>query len=334
MPLMKRLQGAIDVVKRAMGGPQLPYRVFNSINGELMPLDSSTRLDGYVRREKMLNNTYYTKSVDGGYKEEVLKELFDSQDEGDVIGVYNPVKEIVESYQNVLRGRFGREIRIDPMVGGEDGREVNPALLPKNLNVVGRIWQMSNLDTRKQPMQTMAANLGAVGIRVVAKPNADEFQRRAFLQFEHPAKIKGFDEDDRGNITEVELEYAVETGPIDDRETVTIHEVLNKTEFVREVDGKKDPTLTQTTNDLGVCPYVILRHEDNDTPFGRHAYAGSEQIIHALNLVFSNTSQSVFDHVWPTWFGTGSGEEPHEIETGKSAGCCMPGPIPTTQCRL
>lgn len=283
---------------------------FNSLDW-----DAEGRAEQYHRNESLLNNTYYLAESLGGYKEEVLRNVF-AIDIEDVrlSGVFAPVRTIVDAYQNIFRGKWGREIRVDPKVGGESGKNVNPALTVKGLDVVGRIWRESNLDTRKEALQQMASNLGTVGIRVVARPSADPGQRRASLQFDHPKTIFGFNEDDRGNATEVELEYDVKVGPIRDRKVVKCKEVLSKTRILKEIDGS---TVFDSPNALNVCPYTILRHKDENGEQGGWAYRGSEPIIHALNLLFSNMGESISEHVWPTWFGTAGGEDPATIETGR-----------------
>lgn len=309
--VLKKLQGFMP---HMVSGP--PYQLVG-LSADSVEPTREQRLERYRRNEAMLANTYYYPGSQGGYKEEVLTQLFEADDEAEIIGIFNPIAPVVDAYQNIFRGRFGYDIQIEATTGGADGPPVNPALLPTGLNVIGKIWKDTNLDTQKEVMQRYAANLGTVGIRVIGRSDVDPLARRAFLQFEHPGKIFGFDEDERGNVTEIELEYEAQTGPIRDREVVKVKEVLGRNRFVKEIDGKNVLDDQEQINPLGVCPYVVLRHSDNGTSFGAHAYQGSEDTIHALNLLFSNTAQSIYDHVWPTWFGTAGGDDPTEVEAGR-----------------
>lgn len=269
------------------------------------------REDQFARNRAMLENAFYLSGVEGGFLEEVLDEVFGLRGvDADGIrigGNYNPVRNIVDAYQNVFRGKWGREIKPADEV---DGEPINPAL-PEALRSV---WRWSNLDTQKQVMQEWAANLGTVGLRIVAKADPDPAQRRVSIQIDHPGTIVDFDEDDRGNVTAVLLRWNALFGDLGERRRdVKVEELITKDKFVRSINGRKE----ETPNDLGVCPYVILRHRDDGHEFGRWAYAGSEQIIHQVNWLIGNQGDSIVEHIWPTWFATAGGNAPENFQFGR-----------------
>jgi hypothetical protein len=176
------------------------------------------------------------------------------------------------------------------------------------------LWRWSNLDTQKQLLQEWAANLGTVGLRIVAKANTNPAQRRVSIQLDHPGTIVDFDEDDRGNVTAVLLRWKAVGGELGERRRdVDVEELITKDEFTVSVNGTK----TTTTNELGVCPYVILRHRDSGHEFGDWSYKGSEQIIHQVNWLIANQGDSVIAHIWPTWFATAGGNAPEEFQLGR-----------------
>jgi hypothetical protein len=217
-------------------------------------------------------------------------------------------------YQHCIPGDWGRPVRIAPRV---NNREVNAALAGP-ADPVGRLWRWSNLAIEKQQMQYMAANFGTVGIRVVARDAAADSDRRVYLQFDHPAWIFDFNEDSRGNVTEVELRYTILQGDLGDAaDEVEVVERITRTGFSRTYNGREQLRGDERVNQLGVCPYVILRHAARKGyDFGIHAYEGSEGIVHLINQLFSRQAKSVYDHAYPHWFGSASGPAPETLEVG------------------
>jgi hypothetical protein len=272
------------------------------------------RADQYAMNVAMLENTIYGLQNDGGFREEILERLFKIAGTNDVTnavrlaGHYNPIRGIVDAYQNVFRGNFGQEIRIADEV---NGRPVNPKLV----EAIGKVWQWSNLDTNKQLMQEWAANLGTVGLRIVAKADPDPANRRVSIQLDHPATIVDFDEDDRGNVQQVLIKYKAIAGPLGaKRRDVDVEELIGKDEFKQSQNGR----ITTSDNQLGVCPYVIPRHRDDGHEFGAWAYRGSEDIVHAINWIISNQNDSIVEHNWPTWFASAGGKAPSQFEFGRA----------------
>lgn len=274
--------------------------------------DQGVRNTRYAFNESFLNNRVYRPEALGGFREQIFKDTFglDCTPELRLVGAYNPVPAVVGAYQNVFRGTFGQEIKVDDKV---NDHPVNAKLIADD-SPVGKVWRWSDLDTEKHLMQEWAANLGTVGIRVVAVNADDASDRRVFLQIHHPGAINDFDIDDRGNVTAVELKYTVKGGDIGSRHDVEVREVLDKGRLVKEVGGK---TESDEANELGVCPYVILRHRDDGGDFGKWAYAGSEDTIHWINWLIVNQGESIMEHAWPQWFAAAGGPTPEEVPIGR-----------------
>jgi hypothetical protein len=283
--------------------------------------DHDIRLNRYAVNLGLLNNTVYRLEANGGHRETILEETFDLDctDETPLIGVYNPCRNIVDAYQNVFRGSFGQELKVDDKAGV---RDVNPRLLDTETEEgpVRKLWKWSNLNTDKGLMQEWAANLGTVGLSLQPRNAAEPKDRRVSIRIDHPANIVGFNEDDRGNVTEVELKYNVmawKAGSEQAPEEVEVREVYTKDARFKEVDGDNVLEPDEKRNELGVCPYVLLRHRDDGHEFGRWAYSGSEEIIHFLNWIITNQGHSVYEHAWPQWFAAASGPKPQEFPIGR-----------------
>lgn len=292
------------------------WSVLGDIDGK-MDGDQSARNHRYAFNTSFLENRVYHLAANGGFREQIFKEAFglDCTPDGlKLVGAYNPITAIVAAYQNVFRGVFGKELKVDDEVNGQP---VNALLNDEKNSPVAKLWRWSNLDTEKEQLQTWAANLGTVGIRVVAQNDEAPEKRRVFLQFDHPAAIYDFEQDDRGNVTEIELRYEDWQGPLSKREKVRVREIITKDKFRKEIDGRSVLEPDQKKNELGVCPYVILRHRAQGSGFGRWAYSGSEDIIHWINWLITNQGESVMEHNWPNWFAAAGGNAPVEISIGK-----------------
>lgn len=256
---------------------------------------------------KLYSNEAYMKASDGGYREEILQTVIGREDYNNEIiaGYVNPVRTIVDCYQNVFRGVWGRDFW--PMQ--EDGDE---ALASESLmyQTLSDIWRRSNLDTSKQLMQLFGPLYGTVGLRISANPETLVSR----IQVEHPARIIDFDEDEDGNVTAVELQYSELTGPIGkNRVTTKVREILDKTRFIRERNGVNE---LDTPNALGVCPYVIIRHTDVGSEFGVPAFFGSETLLHLINWRVSRQNENIDQNEKPRWFVTGAGKAPISFDLG------------------
>lgn len=277
--------------------------------------NQSARSYRFALNDGMLDNTAYRLGSRGGYRENILEDTFDltCTDETPIVGCYNPVRTIVDAYQNVFRGVYGQDIRVDEKV---DERDVNQKLSDVTESPIRKLWKWSNLDTEKTTIQEWAANHGTVGLCIRSQESAGNFpDKRVYIRADHPGNIVGFSEDERGNVTEVELKYTIPLwSPGDDKvEERDVREVFTKTRHLIEQKGLPD---IEVENDLGVCPYVILRHATGHT-WGRWAYDGSEDIIHFINWILTNQGHSVYEHSWPEWFAATTGKPPANFPLGR-----------------
>lgn len=278
------------------------------------PVDHQTDAGGreitYAVNDALYDNYVYELSRSGGYLERILYQYFGINDCSKVrlVGHFNPIKEIVESYQNVIGGSYGKEIQLADDV---DGEPVKPAILEP----VKQIWRDSNLDSDKAMIQRHAANLGSVGLRAVLKPSG-----KVVVQYDHPSRIHYIEEDSEGNKVAVVLKYTLprNTGTLIDPkyEMVEVIEVITKDEFSQTIDGVEQIPDEQRTNRYGFCPYVVMCHKDNGTPFGDWAYKGSERVIHAINYRISRQDKSIDRHQFPNWFAAAGGDKPETIDMG------------------
>lgn len=275
---------------------------------------AASELSDFELRDMMLDGSIYTPFRSAGALKVVLKSLgkpctAQAEDRNPITPYYNPVKPIVGFYSNAFGGRLGGDIKIAEKVGD---RDVSPAMS----DVVNRVWRWSNLDHRSAEMTTIGANQGTVGIRVVFSGGDDP---RVYLDFDHPSFIKSIDVDNRGNVQAVQLAYtAVRDSGDGHQETFQVQEIISKEGFSQLWDGVERLTPEQQKNPLGLCPYVLVRHEivPNDV-FGRHAYFGSERAMHAINFGLSQLDDSIVQHVWPYVFATAAAKKPTKYTTGR-----------------
>lgn len=274
---------------------------------------ASSSLSEYDLRDMMLAGTIYDSTRRGGGLKEVLKALgrpCNDETKYPIVNHVHAARIIVDFYANAFGGRLGNEIEIDPEYNGEP---INKNLLP----LIARIWRWSNLDTRCGELTSMAANQGTVGIRIKDQEGPPG---RVFFELDDRRFIKQPELDSRGNVAYVRLEYDQVQYDANGNilSTVKVEETLSKDEFSLLHDGKEQLDDDRRENPLGICPYVLLRHETlPDSAFGRHAYAGSETNIHALNFALSQLDESIVAHVWPYIFSTSPAKAPTKITAGK-----------------
>jgi hypothetical protein len=228
---------------------------------------------------------------------------------GRIVGHFNPVKEIVEAYQNVLPGVWGKDIR---PVKVDDASDLDPSLLA----ALTAVWQDSNLESDKARIIRLAALHGTIGLRVSRLPNTD----RVAVQYDHPARIFNVEEDESGNVVAIVLKYKEPfnrgTRLEPDYEEVEVVEEITRDGFSRTVNGEEKIPDDDRRNTFGFCPYVILRHKDNGTIFGDWAFKGSEPMIHDINWRITQQGRSINRHQFPKWFFTAGGNKPEEIDMG------------------
>lgn len=275
----------------------------------------------YAMWESAYANTIYDLQANGGFREVVLKYHLGidctpaSTDVPLLIGYYNPVKQIVDVYQNMLPGQYGVDISVAEKV---DGKPVNPVLIDPQKDPLGLLWRQSNLDTTKQVLQRWGANLGTVGMRVVGRTADQPQDRRVTVQFDHPSRIVDYAVDDRGNATRVRLEYIQTIGFAKEARDVEVVEEYDEESFSITYDDAQQLEPEQRVNPLGFCPYVVYRFDDDGKGgFGRPCHDGTQVIIDAINWALTNQGESIYEHEWPQWFLTASGPAPVQVNMGK-----------------
>lgn len=265
----------------------------------------------FTVNQLLYDNYIYRTRANGGALEDVLKtyvgHAYCDPNLNPIHPAFMPFRPVVDAYQNVLPGKWGETIK---PAAKFDGNPVNPKLLP----ALSSVWRMSNLDTEKMKLFRWAANFGTVGIRITARAPIGDIPARIALNTDHPSRLFNFEEDSEGNITAVCLKYKIPVnhGTLANPawETVEVVEEITKDGFsVRydEVEQLKDGS---RVNRLGFCPYVILRHKENETPFGDWAYKGAEAAVHRINWRISRQDKSIDRHQFPRWFAAAGGKAP------------------------
>lgn len=281
--------------------------------------DWDERRTDYALWDAYYRNTVYDTVANGGWRQTILRDVLgidctDVSDDTDLpklIGHYNPVAQIVDVYQNMLPGQYGVDIAVAEKV---DGRDVHPVLLGPT-DPLGKLWRQSNLDTEKQELQRDGANLGSTGIRVVSDTSNPE-EPRVYLDFDHPSRIVDYEEDSRGNVTRVRLEYTQVMGFGKEARDVEVVEEFDQERFSRTYDGAEQLEGDDAVNTMGFCPYVIYRFKGTKG-FGRPCHEGTLPIIDFVNWTITNQGESIYEHTWPTWFLTAAGPAPETIPLGK-----------------
>jgi hypothetical protein len=268
------------------------------------------RATTFAVNEQLYDNTIYEPACVGGMSEWLLKNYFGiTKEVPGFAGYFNPVKEVVDAYQNVLPGQWGQDLR---PVAIEQGQDIDPQLLA----ALSLIWRDSNLDSEKQMLQRWAANLGTVGLRVVTYRKSG----RVAVKIDHPGRLFDVEEDAEGNVVAVTLKYTlpinVGTGmdPIYEQQEVV--EEITRDSLSQTIDGVQQIPDDDRTNSFGFCPYVILRHRDNGTIFGDWAYKGAERLIHRINYRIARHDVAVDRNLFPRWWGTAGGKKPEVLDLG------------------
>jgi hypothetical protein len=284
------------------------------------------RLDAYAAWEAYYHNTIYERLSDGGQREQVNATLGNAS-AADLAGLYNPVAEVVDLYQHVYGGQFrasdepqGNDTETD--VRAVPGRTADAARI---LPALDQLWSWSNMNLLKQPYLRLGATHGTVGLRIVAENHPDPTRRRVYLKAEHPRLIRDVEIDARGNVTAIELEYEHTHGIGDDQATITVREVLTKSEIrtYRVEQGQVRPyDLTEMRdggpnsaypNALGVVPYVLAQHQGTGEAFGLNAFYRARSAIDRLNALLTHLNTQIHDHVKVDWFIAAAGPAPTRI---------------------
>ena len=259
------------------------------------------------------DNSIYEPISGGGQREQVNATLGNAA-AADLAGLYNPVAEVVDLYQHVFGGAF---LPSDTAPGEDEPTDIRAVarspLVPPALD---RVWQWSNLDVAKQQLCRLAPLHGTCGLRVVAVNDADPLRRRVYLKPEHPRVITDVEQDTRGNVTAIILEYEVTEGIGDAQQVIAVREELDKAEFRIY---RQNRLSSAEANALGVVPYVLLRHTDTGDAFGLNAFYRARSPIDRLNALMTHINTQIHDHVKVDWFIAAAGAAPTRLElTGRN----------------
>jgi hypothetical protein len=277
----------------------------------------AARQSQYQINDALYDNTVYFPRSYGGALEDVLRLYLGLRNcdpnRYHVAGHFNPVREIVDCYLNILPGTWGTELKAVPVTP-------DATLNERLVDPLARIWRASLLDTEKSKLMRYGANLGTVGLRITARRDPQTAGGgRVAVEVQHPREIFDFTEDDQGNAIEVVLKYkkllnrGTRTDP--DYEAVDVVEELDKESFSRTYNGKQQLAAAERNNPFGFCPYVVHRHKDNGTAYGDWAYKGSERAIHHVNYRISRQDRSIDRNQFPNYFGSAGGPKPETVET-------------------
>lgn len=307
MPIMN-LSNVNRAVRALMNASRLP-----AYDSPPFDWDWQQRRDSYARWDSMYDNSAYRSQADGGLREQILEEIGETDHTKPLNGYFEPIAPIVDVYQQCLRGKLGQEIKIQ---AEEDGGDISILKRP-----IKQIWKWSNLNEKKDVISYLAACHGTVGLRIEARAEAepgatlDTTRQRVRINVHEAGHIVDFDEDAQGNIQSVLLEYQVMTGGLGEArsDTVVIRELLSKTRMVKYRDDKK---VEDIPNELGVCPFVLLRHRDNRREYGIPAHWGTELPVHLINYLLTRFGLSVDRHVFAKWFASASGPPPTAYDLG------------------
>lgn len=248
------------------------------------------------------HNAIYARYADGGLRDQINRAL-GHQSAQDIEGFYNPIADVVDVYAHVLNGAFGRDIVLDPAAS-------NMALMPH----LTQLWQWSNMSIFQQLLCRWTPLHGTAGIRVVADP----LRRRVHQQVEHPSIIRDVEQDNRGYVTDIELEYADTSGISDDQQTVTIRERQTK-DRIRTWYVEQGGYLTPRSDDentVGFVSYVLVPHIITGTPFGLNAFYRITTALNYLNSLIAHRDLLIHDHLNAPLVVAVDGEPPKEYPMG------------------
>lgn len=260
------------------------------------------RLSSYFLYDGYYHNTVFNTIGNGGQRDFINQSLGNAA-AADVGGLYNPVARCVDLYQHVFGGDFG---------GSITAKTDNDALL----DPLSRIWRWSNINVNKQVLQQLAPTHGNAGIRIVARNAADLADRRVYLKFEHPSVIRDVEQDDRGNLTSVLLQYDRTEGLDDAQKVTTIRELQTKDRFTfwTVTAGSVLEPMASYQNDLGVVPYVLLAHAPSGDIWGRNAFYRAMDPINRLNTLVTHIQVQIHRHVRAKLAVAAAGDAPTSFD--------------------
>ncbi len=261
-----------------------------------------------------VNKTY--QSIDNGGFRDYINQLLGDSRTGNLSSFFNPVERAVRAYEYVFDGAFGTEIKV------EGSKEVTDA--------IGNMWKWSNIDGWKNEMLIRCASLGTVGLRVSYSTDGTSSGKRIYLTQEHPSIIREVEEDTRGNLRQIVLEYEREEGEFlettNPRQLHHYVEYMSTDKFWMVRDGQwwnfqtkqavKTKEEATIQNVIGVVPYVLVRQSLIGSSFGVPCFYGKDTAIDNLNALATYIVTQIRRHITATWLITGGGPAPTQIPMG------------------
>jgi hypothetical protein len=288
----------------------------NLFKRDVEPTDwaSTDRLSAYAAWSLYYDNAIYTRLTDGGLRDQINATLGNLA-AADLAGMYNPVARAVNLYQHVFGGEFGVDIQTVP--------DAKATAIQEPLE---RIWRWSNINVQKQLLCRFAPLYGNVGLRIVGRNDPDPARRRVYIKAEHPGVVQDVEQDDRGNVTSILLEYDYTIGIGTAQQTLVIRELQTKERFqtwrldgtlaipydlINETDGGP---WAEYDNALGFVPYVLLSHTPTGGPWGHNCFYRVVRSLDSLNALLTHLDVQIHDHVRVLWLIAASGPAPSEID--------------------
>jgi hypothetical protein len=296
---------------------------------EELPLLSNpeTRRIMYKLWQAYRDSTIYMSAEDGGYRK-LINTWLGSARVGNLASIFNPVDRAVRAYDYVFDGNFGDEIYLDSKI------DKSTAVNKKLIEPVSNIWKWSHINNWKTQMLMRTATLGTCGLRLSYIPASRVEDRRIYMTIEHPSLVREVETDERGNITQIILEYTRVEGDFysseNPRQAHHYIEYMSDKEFWFVRDGKwwnfkhnngrggevKTKELATVINALGVVPYVLIPLNNFGSPFGVPCFYGNERKIDHLNALAAHINQQIRRHVTATWLLEAGGPAPEKIPLG------------------
>jgi hypothetical protein len=219
-------------------------------------------------------------------------------------GVYNPVARLVDLY---VANVYGGTIDYEMMSKGaiplfSDGNDTL-------LEAIQTGWRWSNWQTQKSLFVRNGAQFGDAAIWI-----QDDLRRsKARMEVVHPAKIKGAEFDDSGNVKKVEFEYRMSLPDVDKGREFAYGMIVDKEWFVTLKDGNPYPFMENSAgemvpewkNEYGFVPLVIVQHKDVGQAWGASAFHSSIHKINEINDAASMLNDNIRKSVNVVWYYRG-----------------------------
>lgn len=237
--------------------------------------------------------------------------------------IYNPSNEIGNFWQTHLMGGW-----LDMMAGdGEEKMSALPIITENELlrPAIGKIWEWSNWQQRKDQYALKGATLGDVGLKIIDDPE----RKKAYIEVVSPETIKDYTMDTFGNIKSYVLEET-RPNPTGKGNDVIFNEVAVRGDIGEEVhfatflngrpfawNGVDD----EWTLNYGFVPFVKVSHQDVGKKWGWAEIHAGRSRIHEVDDLASKANDQIRKSVDPFWLFSGmrKGENEVKAETPASS---------------